>query len=93
MKNQDAENIVERMIRYYQEKGMAFTNNRLLVAAKLWELDEYVDAVDLWILLKEEQCSISIGCVYLNLKLMVKLGLAYVKKEDRQFLFRINPAA
>lgn len=83
--------MTERIIHYCTEHGLMCTNQRLLIADKLQELDTYTDAVELWLHLKREKHAISISCVYRGLDLLVNAGLATTSRnENRQRTYRIN---
>lgn len=83
--------VVEKIAHYCNENGLTCTNQRLLVAGKLSELDGYTDAVELWLLLKRDGHAISIDCVYRGLNLLANAGLASTRSnEQKQRTYRMN---
>lgn len=86
------EEVTHKVQKYCKENGFFLTKIRLVVAYKLYELDRYETPVSLWLQLKKENHTVSLGSIYLCLKFLTDAGVASVRKvTDRQLEYKIQP--
>lgn len=87
------ETILKTINDYCRLKRLLFSEKRLWIAFKLLEVSDFIHPESLWLMLKEDNSPISIGCVYTNLKLMEAAGIAEAKNTgSRLILYKIKAA-
>lgn len=83
--------MVVKIRQYCKDNRLLLTDARLQVAVKLYELNRYENATDLWLKLKKKDYAISLSAVYLSLKFLKKAGVACVQKtSDKKLEYRIS---
>jgi len=66
---------------YCKQNNLLFSSKRLLIAEKLCNQNRFLTAEALFLALKNDRCPISISCVYMNLKTLVKANLVCSKTD------------
>lgn len=88
--SENAAKLQARIKSYCYAHGMMNSHIRFLVAQKLMEMDQYMDASDLWLALRMEH-HVSISSVYQALRLLAESGIAQMKcGEGRCKLYAIS---
>lgn len=83
-------NIIARINAYCFSHGVRYSDKRNQVALVLERTQRAMDAEQIWLHMKEEQFTMSIGAVYLSLNWLVEAGFIEKKlMEDRKAVFAV----
>jgi Fe2+ or Zn2+ uptake regulation protein len=85
-----ATDTAEQIILYCEKEGFKRSYNRVLIAEKLYEAADFVDAENLWLKLGPEK-KVSLATTYLVLHWLVVNGFAEKKLcGKRMFVYRLK---
>ena len=84
------EQIIDKIRIYCRSKRMLSSEKRVSIALRLFEVKDFIHPESLWMMLKQENINVSIGCVYTNLRLMEEAGVATSRIDgNRLTLYKI----